>query len=69
MVDAANEKVAAGGTPSVAAYGGASGGAQPGAFVDLGMSDRPVMVDIKEFRYAYRCGHCGHAWTELKTEE
>ena len=69
MVDAANEPVAAGETPGSAAYGGVSGGSQPGSFVDLGMLDRPIMVDIKEFTYAYRCSHCGHTWTEFKTEE
>jgi hypothetical protein len=27
--------------------------------------DSPILVDVKEFQYAYRCRHCGHSWTEL----
>ena len=30
---------------------------------------RPAVVDIEEFRYTYRCKHCGHEWTEEKVEE
>jgi DNA-directed RNA polymerase subunit RPC12/RpoP len=29
----------------------------------------PVMIDIEEFQNAYRCGHCGHEWTEKHVEE
>ena len=31
--------------------------------------DRPVIVDVKEFQYAYLCKHCGHRWYEIKEEE
>jgi hypothetical protein len=26
----------------------------------------PVMVDVEEFRYTYRCKHCGHEWSEVR---
>ena len=26
--------------------------------------ERPVMIDIEEFQYAYKCKHCGHEWRE-----
>jgi hypothetical protein len=26
--------------------------------------DIPVTVDIEDFRYSYKCKHCGHEWTE-----
>lgn len=29
----------------------------------------PVVVDVQDFQYAYRCGHCGHTWYELRTEQ
>ncbi len=29
----------------------------------------PVMVDMEEFQYAYKCKHCGHMWTEMHVEE
>jgi DNA-directed RNA polymerase subunit RPC12/RpoP len=29
----------------------------------------PVIVDREEFRYAYKCNHCGHAWSEKHVEE
>lgn len=31
--------------------------------------EKPVIVDVEEFQYAYECKHCGHKWFELKEEE
>ena len=31
--------------------------------------DKPVLVDVKDFRYSYLCKHCGHKWTEIREEE
>ena len=31
--------------------------------------DEPVVVDIEEFRYTYKCKHCGHEWTEAHETE
>lgn len=28
-----------------------------------------VTVERKEFRYAYKCKHCGHQWAERRFEE
>jgi hypothetical protein len=28
-----------------------------------------VVIDVEDFRYSYRCGHCGHQWTELQEKE
>lgn len=28
----------------------------------------PIMFDEKEFQYSYRCGHCGHEWSEVYEE-
>jgi predicted RNA-binding Zn-ribbon protein involved in translation (DUF1610 family) len=30
--------------------------------------DVPVTVDIKKFQYSYKCKHCGHAWSEMRTK-
>jgi hypothetical protein len=30
---------------------------------------RPIITNIEEFRYAYRCKHCGHEWSERHFEE
>jgi uncharacterized Zn finger protein len=27
-----------------------------------------VVIDEKEFQYTFRCGHCGHEWTEKRVE-
>jgi uncharacterized Zn finger protein len=27
-------------------------------------SDVPIVVEIDDFRYTYRCKHCGHQWSE-----
>ncbi|HEV2390692.1 MAG TPA: hypothetical protein VGS04_08215 [Nitrososphaerales archaeon] len=29
--------------------------------------DTPSIVDIEEFQYTYRCKHCGHEWSEVRT--
>jgi predicted RNA-binding Zn-ribbon protein involved in translation (DUF1610 family) len=26
----------------------------------------PLTVDTEEFQYAYKCGHCGHQWSEIR---
>jgi transcription elongation factor Elf1 len=26
----------------------------------------PVMVDVDEFQYTYKCKHCGHQWSEVR---
>jgi hypothetical protein len=28
----------------------------------------PITVDSKEFQYSYRCKHCGHEWSEVRTK-
>jgi DNA-directed RNA polymerase subunit M/transcription elongation factor TFIIS len=30
---------------------------------------KPVMIDLEEYSYTYRCKHCGHEWTEKHIEE
>jgi hypothetical protein len=29
---------------------------------------KPIIVDIEEFQYAYKCKHCGHEWSEEHIE-
>lgn len=40
------------------------GPANRGSLVVL-EQDVPVTIDIRDFRYSYRCKHCGHVWAEL----
>jgi len=30
---------------------------------------RPIVVDVEEFQYSYKCQHCGHEWSEKHVEE
>jgi DNA-directed RNA polymerase subunit RPC12/RpoP len=30
---------------------------------------KPITVDVDSFRYAYRCKHCGHEWSEVHKQE
>ena len=32
-------------------------------------SSRPIVVDIEEFQYSYKCEHCGHEWSEKHVKE
>jgi hypothetical protein len=29
----------------------------------------PIVVDIKDFQYSYKCKHCGHEWSEMRMTE
>ena len=29
----------------------------------------PIILDVEDFQYTYKCGHCGHEWTEHRTKE
>jgi hypothetical protein len=31
--------------------------------------DQPSVIIEEEFDYTYRCGHCGHEWTEDRSNE
>jgi DNA-directed RNA polymerase subunit RPC12/RpoP len=28
----------------------------------------PMVMDVKDFQYTYKCLHCGHQWTEAKEQ-
>jgi hypothetical protein len=43
-------------------------GGYDGSFLLVGETE-PVIVDVEEFEYKYKCKHCGHEWTEEKEEE
>ena len=29
----------------------------------------PITIDIRDFKYNYKCKHCGHMWTEIREKE
>ena len=31
--------------------------------------DVPMTMDVKDFRYTYKCKHCGHVWTEMREKD
>ena len=31
--------------------------------------DKTMIIDIDDFQYDYKCGHCGHEWSEKHTEK
>jgi hypothetical protein len=36
----------------------------------IGLSENaPSIVDIEDFRYTYKCRHCGHEWSEVHQTE
>ena len=28
-------------------------------------ADAPIIVDVEDFDYSYKCKHCGHQWDEI----
>lgn len=54
-------------------YGGVG---QPGTYWEsktmtpvLVHDERPVILDIEQFQYVYKCKHCGHEWAEKHLQE
>jgi hypothetical protein len=44
----------------------------PGYGVRIGIDvyeGRPIIIDVEQFQYAYKCTHCGHEWFEKHFEE
>ncbi len=33
------------------------------------LEGEPIIIDVEEFQYLYKCGHCGHEWSEKHVEE
>jgi DNA-directed RNA polymerase subunit RPC12/RpoP len=45
-------------------------GGYGGSITPLEVQDgKPILVDVAEFQYAYKCKHCGHEWSERHMEE
>jgi len=44
-------------------------GFSPAAMPVLVEQDVPVIVTVEDFRYTYRCKHCGHAWMEMQKRQ
>ena len=53
-----------GGPPGASVLGGYSPQGSP---TIIGM--QPVIIDVKDFQYTYRCKACGHTWMELRSDE
>jgi DNA-directed RNA polymerase subunit RPC12/RpoP len=52
----------------VSQYRYGRGGIVPGPPAVV-LEGEPVIIDIEEFQYVYKCGHCGHEWSEKHVEE
>jgi len=39
------------------------------ASVPVLFEGKPFILETKEFQYKYKCGHCGHQWTEHHRED
>ncbi len=37
--------------------------------VFLVQEGRPMIVDVEDFQYTYKCKHCGHEWSEKHVKE
>jgi hypothetical protein len=55
-------------TEQVVRYGGSGPRFQGPPYLTL-QEGAPIVVDHEEFRYSYKCSHCGHEWSEKRMEE
>ena len=30
---------------------------------------KPIIIDVEDFQYTYKCKHCGHEWSEKRIEK
>ena len=52
------------------AVGVRSAGMGARAFTAIAVQEgKPIIIDVEEFQYAYKCQHCGHEWSEKHVEE
>jgi DNA-directed RNA polymerase subunit RPC12/RpoP len=57
--------------PRVARMGIATSGysAGPSHQMTMVFEGEPIIIDIEEFQYNYKCKHCGHEWFEKHVEK
>lgn len=54
---------------AVVRSGGRPGMTMPPAITPVAVQEgKPIVIDIEEFQYAYKCKHCGHEWSETHLE-
>ena len=52
----------------VSSVGPGAAAASP-AFTPIAVEEgKPIIIDVEEFQYAYKCSHCGHEWSEKHLE-
>lgn len=51
--------------------GGRWGPGSPGWSLDplVVEADVPAVVKVEDFRYTYKCAHCGHVWSEVREKK
>jgi predicted RNA-binding Zn-ribbon protein involved in translation (DUF1610 family) len=54
--------------PGWQTYKGGNAYTPPGVTTEL-IEGPPIIMKEEEFEYTYKCGHCGHEWTEHRMEE
>jgi hypothetical protein len=55
--------------PASAVVRGTGKGMSPAQNFVTVTEGRPIILDVEEFQFTYKCGHCGHEWSEEKTKE
>jgi DNA-directed RNA polymerase subunit RPC12/RpoP len=50
--------------PRAVHMGGSTGRGGPNQPMTMVYEGEPIIIDIEEFQYNYKCKHCGHEWTE-----
>ena len=56
-------------TQASGTYTGTSGSSQFFSVPVVLEEKVPVVVDVRDFQYSYKCKHCGHVWTEMHEKE
>jgi len=55
-------------TRQVVPYGGSGPRFYGPAYLNV-QEGSPIVVDVEEFQYLYKCQHCGHEWSEKRVED
>ncbi|OLD12148.1 MAG: hypothetical protein AUI93_03010 [Crenarchaeota archaeon 13_1_40CM_3_52_10] len=62
----------AGVSVSAKRYGGVGAGAGQGPYLPARITlyeGEPIIIDVEEVQYDFKCKHCGHEWSEKRIEK
>jgi predicted RNA-binding Zn-ribbon protein involved in translation (DUF1610 family) len=55
--------------PGIVGSGAGGTMGRSGGYMMLTNSTNPIVIESRELQDTYKCGHCGHMWTEIREDD